>query len=96
MPGAAVNQTPPLCDYNLFTTDEALQEAVIREGAAAHTAQLALDGAAIGTAASFEHGRLANRHPPLLQTFNVRGERNDALEFHPSWHALMEGIAARG
>jgi putative acyl-CoA dehydrogenase len=69
---------------------------VSREGAAAHAAQLARDGAAIGTAASFEHGRLANRHPPVLQTFNVRGERIDALEFHPSWHALMEGIAARG
>ena len=29
---AVPNQTPPLCDYNLFTTDEALQEAVRREG----------------------------------------------------------------
>ncbi len=96
MSPAVPNQTPPLCDYNLFTTDEALQEAVTREGAAAHAAQLARDGAAIGTAASFEHGRLANRHPPVLQTFNVRGERIDALEFHPSWHTLMEGIAARG
>jgi putative acyl-CoA dehydrogenase len=90
------NQTPPLCDYNLFTTDEALEGAVTREGAAAHAAQLARDGADIGSAASFEHGRLANRHPPVLQTFNVRGERIDALEFHPSWHSLMEGIAARG
>jgi len=96
MSPAAINQTPPLGDYNLFTTDEALQEAVMREGAAAHAAQLARDGAAIGTAASFEHGRLANRHPPVLQTFNVRGERIDALEFHPSWHTLLEGIAARG
>ena len=67
-----------------------------REGAGAHAAQLARDGAAIGCAASFEHGRLANRFPPVLQSFNVRGERIDALEFHPSWHALMEGIAARG
>ena len=82
--------------YNLYTSDEALQEAVKREGAAAHGAQLARDGAAIGSAASFEHGQLANRHPPVLQSFNVRGERIDALEFHPSWHALMEGIAARG
>ena len=92
----AFNQTPPLCDYNLFTTDEALQEAVTREGAAAHAAQLERDGAAIGTAACFEHGRLANRYPPVLQSFDVRGERIDAVEFHPSWHALMEGIAARG
>ena len=50
----------------------------------------------MGTAANFEHARLANRHPPILQNFNVQGERINAIEFHPSWHALMEGIAARG
>lgn len=92
----SANQTLPLCDYNLFTTDEALQEAVEREGAAAHVPQLARDGAVIGSTATFEHGRLANRYPPVLQSFDVRGERIDAIEFHPSWHALMEGIAARG
>ena len=93
---APANQTPPLCDYNLFTSDEPLKEAVNREGAGAHIAQLTQDGAAIGNAESFEHGRLANRYPPVLQSFNVRGERTDTLEFHPSWHALMTGIAARG
>ena len=90
------NQTPPLADYNLFTSDEALQEAIQREGAGAHAAALAAEGAAIGSAASFEHGRLANRNPPVLHTFDVRGERIDTVEFHPSWHALMEGIASRG
>ena len=34
--------------------------------------------------------------PPVLHTFNVQGERIDSIEFHPSWHALMQGIAARG
>src|SRR6202453_2494110 len=91
-----LNQTPPLVDYNLFTTDEALQEGVAREGAGAHAEQLARDGATMGTAANFEHARLANRHPPVLQNFNVQGERINAVEFHPSWHALMEGITARG
>jgi putative acyl-CoA dehydrogenase len=90
------NQTPPLVDYNLFTSDEALKEATRREGAGAHAQALAAEGAAIGSAATFEHGRLANRYPPVLHTFNVRGERIDTLEFHPSWHALMEGIASRG
>ena len=91
-----LNQTPPLVDYNLFTTDAALQAAVWREGAGAHAEQLARDGAVMGTAANFEHARLANRHPPILQNFNVQGERINAIEFHPSWHTLMEGIAARG
>jgi putative acyl-CoA dehydrogenase len=91
-----LNQTPPLVNYNLFATDEALQAAVVREGAIAHLEQLARDGAALGTEASFEHARLANRHPPALRRFTVQGERIDAVEFHPSWHALMEGIIARG
>jgi putative acyl-CoA dehydrogenase len=90
------NQTPPLADYNLLTSDSALQEAVRREGAAGHIADLTRAGAALGTSASFDDGRLANRHPPVLQTFNVQGERVDRIEFHPAWHALMHGITARG
>jgi len=92
----AVNQTPPLENYNLFATDAALQEAVRREGAAAALPQLTDAGGALGSAQNFEHARLANRHAPRLRSFNVQGERIDSIEFHPSWHALMEGIVARG
>ncbi len=95
-PQPVFNQTPPLTDYNLFTTDEALQEAVQREGAGAHDEELAGAGAAVGSAASFDNARLANRYPPVLQNFNAQGERIDWIEFHPSWHALMQGIASRG
>src|SRR3984893_4471364 len=93
---AVFNQTPPLAEYNLLTTDTALQESVRREGAGTALPDLANAGAALGTAANFEHARLANRHPPVLHSFNVQGERVDSIEFHPSWHALMQGIAARG
>jgi putative acyl-CoA dehydrogenase len=93
---AVFNQTPSLTEYNLFTTDLALREAVPREGAAAAAPDLTRAGATLGTAANFEHARLANRHTPVLHNFNVQGERIDAIEFHPSWHALMQGIAARG
>ena len=93
---AVLNQTPPLADYNVFDTDHALQEAVVREGAAAATGELVNAGAALGTAAILEDARLANRHPPELHNFNVQGERIDSIEFHPAWHALMQGIAARG
>jgi putative acyl-CoA dehydrogenase len=90
------NQTPPLPDYNLYTADAALQEAVEREGAHAGVHELSRAGTELGTAAMLEHGRLANRYAPVLQSFNVIGERVDAVEFHPSWHVLMQGIAARG
>jgi putative acyl-CoA dehydrogenase len=91
-----LNQTPPLGPYNVFTTDEALQEAVEREGAALYREQLAAEGRAIGAQESFDDAHLANRYPPVLQNFSVRGERIDRVEFHPSWHALMRGIMARG
>jgi putative acyl-CoA dehydrogenase len=93
---AVFNQTPPLTEYNLFATDLALQEAVQREGAGAIVPKLVGAGAALGTAANFEHARLANRNTPVLHGFNVQGERIDSIEFHPSWHVLMQGIAARG
>jgi putative acyl-CoA dehydrogenase len=90
------NQTPPLTGYNLFTSDTALQETVQREGAGAAIEDLVRAGAALGTATSFEDARLANRYTPVLHSFNVQGERIEKIEFHPSWHALMQGIAARG
>jgi putative acyl-CoA dehydrogenase len=90
------NQTPTLTQYNVFTTDLALQEAVAREGAASAAPDLVDAGGALGTTSMFEHARLANRNIPILRSFNVRGERVDAIDFHPSWHDLMEGIVARG
>ena len=90
------NQTPPLTDYNLFTSDAPLQEAVQREGAARASSDLREAGAELGTCTLYEHARLANRFTPVLHSFNTRGERIDSIEFHPSWHALMRGITGRG
>jgi len=90
------NQTPPLTDYNLFVSDMALQEAVRREGASWAAPELEVAGAELGTCTLFEHARLANRFPPVLHNFDAQGMRIDTIEFHPSWHALMRGIAARG
>src|SRR6266478_1894635 len=93
---AIFNQTPPLTDYNLFASDTALQEAVRREGAGWAMSELHEAGAELGTCTVYEHARLANRVTPVLHGFNIQGERIDSIEFHPSWHALMQGIAARG
>ena len=90
------NQTPSLTDYNLFASDVALQEAVQREGASWAAPELTAAGAELGTCTLFEHARLANRFPPVLHNFDARGIRIDTVEFHPSWHALMRGITARG
>jgi putative acyl-CoA dehydrogenase len=90
------NQSPVLGDYNLFLADPALQEAAAREGAAWACDELVEIGAELGRLDSFELGRLANQHPPQLRAFDAKGYRRDQIEFHPAWHTLMQGIAARG
>ena len=83
------NQSPVFEGVNLFTSDRALGEAVAREGAGWAADELAAAGAALGSAETIEHGRLANENPPVLKLFDAKGRRLDAVEFHPSYHALM-------
>jgi putative acyl-CoA dehydrogenase len=83
------NQPPPLVQYNLFTTDGALQEAVAREPAIGGSKRLADFGAIAGSEEIIEAGFQANRFPPILKTFDRFGHRIDEVEFHPAWHKLM-------
>lgn len=84
-----LNQTPPLENYNLFTSDNALAGAIAHHGAAVYGDDLKNLGAALGGAEALEQGRLANRFPPQLVTHDARGHRLDRIDFHPSYHALM-------
>jgi putative acyl-CoA dehydrogenase len=86
----ATNQPPPLVDYDVFASDHALVEAVHRHGRAETADELSEIGRLAGTAEAQEHGRLANRHVPTLRLFDRYGNRVDEVEFHPSWHWLME------
>jgi len=90
------NQAPLLTGYNLFTSDTALVDAVEREGAGWHRAALERDGAALSAPDVIALGELANRHTPELTTYSPRGERIDALEFHPAWHTLLAQLRAAG
>ena len=69
------NQPKPLSNSNLFLSDIPLREAVIREGAGWDVELLASLGQQLGSAESFELGRLANINPPELLRFDARGER---------------------
>ncbi|HET8711112.1 MAG TPA: isovaleryl-CoA dehydrogenase [Spongiibacteraceae bacterium] len=84
------NQPPPLENYNLFDTDHILVEGVAREGAAWATERIRAFGAQMGSVESLQHGELANRYPPVLKTFDRYGQRIDEVEFHPSYHHLMQ------
>lgn len=92
---SVTNQPPPLENYNLFDTDQALVDGVAREGAAWAAEQIRAFGAQMGSAENLRHGELANRYPPVLKTFDRFGQRIDEVEFHPSYHHLMNsGIEA--
>ncbi len=88
------NQVPPLADYNLFTTDRVLTEALERAGALWQRETLERHGAALTSPEVLALAELANRHTPELFTHSPRGERIDALEFHPAWHRLLALLRA--
>lgn len=86
------NQPIPLNNSNLFLSDGALCEAVVREGAGWDGELLASIGQQLGTAESLELGRLANSWPPELLRYDPQGQRLDDVRFHPAWHLLMQGL----
>jgi len=90
------NVSRELVDYNLYTSDMALREAVAREGAAWADADLAAFGRKIGTADYLELGVLANKHGPELDTHDRFGHRVDLVKFHPAYHALMRTSIEQG
>ncbi|HEX3885985.1 MAG TPA: isovaleryl-CoA dehydrogenase [Phenylobacterium sp.] len=91
-----VNQPPPLADYDLFTTDLPLAEAVVRSGGGRAAEGLSEFGRTLGLARTLDLGVQANRSPPVLKTFDRFGHRRDEVEFHPAWHELMALAVAEG
>jgi len=90
------NHPDELVDYNLFTSNAALADAMKREGVEGSLAYLEALGARLGTRRLFELGEAANRNPPVARIFDRFGHRCDEVEFHPSWHELMRLQIAEG
>jgi putative acyl-CoA dehydrogenase len=90
------NQTPPLEDYDLYSSDPVLVASVAREGGAWAHEELSLFGRTVGTAESFHLGALANTNSPILQTHDRVGNRIDEVEFHPAWHHFMDLSVSNG
>ncbi len=83
------NQPPPLVDYNVFTADAPLIEAVRREGADWAEERITAVGEYAGSERAQTLGRLANENGPKLRTHDRYGNRVDEVEFHPAWHELI-------
>ena len=95
-PDAVFNQVAPLEDSDFFASDAGLRDAVAREGASAGADTLHRIGIALADPRNAELARQANQSPPVWRSFDAQGHRVDRIDFHPAWHALMEGIVERG
>ena len=87
------NQPPPLEGLNLFEQNRPLVEALEREGAGWGREEAAVVGELAG-GEGIRLGFEANENPPRLKTHDRFGHRVDQVEFHPSWHRLMENSVA--
>lgn len=83
------NQPPPFENLNRYTGDQALIDAVRREGAGFAERTFVDLGERVGSAEVQDQAMQANRHPPELKAFDRFGRRIDEVEFHPAYHALM-------
>ena len=89
------NQPQPLENYNAYSADGILQYWLNRFSGQWGEALLSKFGERIGgdlLAAGFS----ANKHLPELHTHSRFGERIDQVDYHPSYHALMEHAITQG
>lgn len=90
------NQPPPLVGGDTYSSDTALVAAVDREGGGWGGEELIELGRLAGSERVREWGRLANENPPTLRTHDRYGHRIDAVEYHPTYHQLMNLAVANG
>jgi len=88
-PEVVFNQPPPLENYNLFDSDQALKEAVRREGGGWIEPDAHKLGELLGSPEIINLGVQANRFPPELRTHDRFGYRIDEVVYHPAYHELM-------
>ena len=91
-----LNQAPPRVDLDEYGLNAALREAVGVFAPAADTERLHRIGRHVGTAGYQRDAELANVHPPEHHGHDRWGHRVDEIEFHPSYHRIMEYSVEHG
>jgi putative acyl-CoA dehydrogenase len=90
------NQPPLLVGHDVLATDAALVEAVRRYGGEGAVESVTPLGVLAGTEQAQRWGVEANANPPTLRTHDRYGHRVDEVDFHPSWHALLDVATSHG
>ncbi|MEV1055341.1 acyl-CoA dehydrogenase family protein [Streptomyces sp. NPDC049887] len=89
------NQPPPLTGHDV-AEDPVLLEGLRREGAGWYAEDLHSLGRLAGSEQVLRWAEEANRHEPELRTHDRYGNRIDEVDFHPSYHALMDVAIREG
>ncbi|POY39401.1 isovaleryl-CoA dehydrogenase [Solitalea longa] len=84
------NQSTPLVNYNLYTSNRVLRECMARMDTEWAEKSLKEFGGKLGAEEIIRSGFLANQYPPILRTHDRFGERINEVDFHPSWHQLLQ------
>ncbi|HEY4997818.1 MAG TPA: acyl-CoA dehydrogenase family protein, partial [Usitatibacter sp.] len=96
MSDEVLNQPPPLEGYDAFAADPWLEAAIRRQGLDWVAGAASELGKFVGSAEGRSHAAAANRYVPELRTHDRFGHRIDAVEYHPSYHALMHRAISSG
>ena len=84
------NQSPPFEDINLYRIDSILQNLSSRQELGWAEQQFSEYGKIMGQKDWIYKGKLANQYPPKFHPHDPKGFRIDEIEFHPSYHELMQ------
>ncbi len=96
MTDEVLNQPPPLEGYDAYAADPWLKAAVRRANVPWIAGAASDLGRFVASAEAQAHAALANRHVPELRTHDRFGRRIDAVEYHVSYHHLMQRAVGAG
>lgn len=85
----SINQASALENYNLFSGDKPLKNALNVNNGDWLNNKLETFGEILGKAETIELGNLANSFTPILKTHDRHGNRIDTVDFHSAYHELM-------
>lgn len=91
-----LNQPPELDGYDLAGADPVLLHALEREGAGWAAPAVTAYGYRLSSRDVIDLGFAANENRPVLHTHDRHGHRVDRVEFHPSWHQLVDMAVSEG